>query len=77
MSGFLDDLPIIGENKRKRTVKAPPELSEGVKAVEYIPVRCPYCKSKKTRIYDSHHLPVRYHLCRACKKKFQSVERLI
>lgn len=41
--------------------------------VVYVPLRCPYCRSKKVRCYVSRP-PVRYHICRVCKKKFKSVE---
>jgi len=49
-------------------------IDEEKYGVSFIPVRCPQCGSKDVRCYVSR-LPVRYHVCRGCGKKFKSIER--
>ncbi len=65
-------------NRHKNWLKEDKEIPSPVfddaeQGVEYIPLRCPQCKSKDVRCYVSR-LPVRYHYCRECGKKFKSVE---
>jgi transposase-like protein len=42
--------------------------------VVFIPLRCPKCRSKKVKCYGSH-VPVRYHVCKACGYNFKSIEQ--
>jgi DNA-directed RNA polymerase subunit RPC12/RpoP len=72
--GFLDDYPGI-DNKpkaRPRVVFVPEP--ENV-TVEYVTTKCPFCKSKRVPVYNSEHLPIRYHKCLDCKKNFKSIEK--
>lgn len=72
--GFLDDYPGISKKPttRPRTVFVPEP--EDV-TVEYVRVKCPFCKSVNQRVYDSNHLPIRYHHCLNCDKNFKSIEK--
>lgn len=51
----------------------PPATSEVVNGVVYRPVKCPKCKSKKTRVHTTRP-PIRYHQCNNCGQQFKSVE---
>lgn len=43
--------------------------------VEWDPVRCHYCGSRRKRTYGlSRHKPVRFHRCLACGKRYRSIE---
>ncbi|RKY23750.1 MAG: hypothetical protein DRP62_05275 [Planctomycetota bacterium] len=79
MNGFLDDLPEleIGEPRRKKKkrqktepLRPPPEDI----VVKYIRLKCPRCGSYNVPVYDSNHLPIRYHRCSKCGLTFKSVE---
>ena len=76
MNGFLDDLPDLDiGDKEKKPIPPPPEPANIL--VEYIKVKCPApgCNSKDTKVYDSNHLPIRYHICNKCGFRFKSVEK--
>lgn len=64
----------MGPGRRKRK-KKPAE--PGSAPVIYIKVRCPNpeCKSLKVPVYDSSHLPIRYHKCSDCGLNFKSIEK--
>lgn len=71
--GFLDDLPDLGMGKpRKRRKK---KSVAGRAPIIYMRVRCPRCGSTKVPVYDSSHLPIRYHKCSKCGLNFKSVEK--
>lgn len=38
-------------------------------------LKCPKCRSTKVLVYDSSHLPIRYHKCTKCGLSFKSVEK--
>jgi hypothetical protein len=72
-------------NDRKREPETESEVDQeavdsaavGVKdpyGVDYIPLRCPRCRSKGIKTYASKP-PVRYHKCRNCGWKFKSTEK--
>jgi len=42
--------------------------------VPFVRVRCPAYDSAQCRVYDSNHIPIRYHRCRTCGRMFKSVE---
>lgn len=72
--GFLDDYPGISKKPAavpQRTVPVPEPENVTVK---YVRIKCPFCKSTNQRVYDSKHLPIRYHHCLDCLKNFKSVE---
>lgn len=51
------------------------------KSVEYIPVTCPECGCRNTRIYESFRvneigIKERWHRCRKCECQFASFERV-
>ena len=72
MNGFLDDLPDLG------LPDPPGGQSRGrcdSDSVLWTRVRCPQCGSKDCPVYDSSHIPIRYHKCRACGRNFKSVEK--
>lgn len=75
-NGFLDDLPDLEIRPAKRRKKKPPEEPENV-VVKYLRVKCPKCKSPRCPVYDSSHLPIRYHKCTDCGFTFKSVEDTI
>jgi len=72
-NGFLDDLPDLNLPGRRRK-KKPPEPADQV--VRYIRLRCPNseCRSTNCPVYNSDHLPTRYHKCADCGLNFKSVE---
>ena len=37
-------------------------------------VICPKCNSDKVPVYESSHLPIRYHKCSDCGHTFKSIE---
>jgi len=73
--GFLDNIPDLGLPAKaaapaeKRTVEA----VVGANCVPFLKVRCPKCGSDKCPVYDSAHVPYRYHKCE-CGWNFQSYE---
>ena len=73
--GFLDDIGPMWDDDdrpRKRRVKAPDP--EDV-TVYYVRVRCPKCQGCRVPVYNSNHLPIRYHGCSDCGFRFKSVEK--
>ena len=78
-SGWLGDRRYKARRARRRenaiAPSSPPEEeNEECLAVLYVPVRCPTCKSRKTRCYNSGNAPIRYHICHACQTRFKSIE---
>jgi ribosomal protein S27E len=72
MSGFLDNLPSLspdGEDRPPRQRRPP--YPDGAL---YVRTRCPACNSVRCPVYDSNHIPIRYHRCQGCGKTFKSVE---
>lgn len=71
--GFLNDLPDLNLPARRRKKKTPEPKDE---VVRYIRLRCPNpeCRSTNVPVYDSSHLPIRYHRCAKCGQTFKSVE---
>ena len=69
--GFLNDLPELDLPGRKRKKKShgPDE-----QVVRYIRLRCPKCGSTNVPVYNSNHLPIRYHKCSDCGHTFKSIE---
>lgn len=76
-NGFLKDLPEMWDGRarksRKKKKPAPKVNHEG--PVLYMRVRCPKCRSEKCPVYDSSHLPIRYHKCTDCGYNFKSIEK--
>lgn len=70
-NGFLDDLPDLNLPGRRRE-KKPPEPADQL--VRYVRPRCPKCGSINVPVYNSSHLPIRYHKCSACGHTFKSIE---
>ena len=77
MSNFLENLPDLGmgrsarrKKKRKKTT-----VKREYAAVLYIKPKCPRCKSDKVPVYNTNHLPIRYHKCADCGLLFKSVEK--
>lgn len=68
-NGFLDDLPDLGMPEKRRRKK--PGRQDVVK---YVRIRCPECGSKNCPVYDSSHVPIRYHKCADCGYCFKSIE---
>ena len=75
-NGFLNDLPELELPARRKKKKSPgpgaPDPKDEV--VRYIKPRCPKCNSPNVPVYDSNHLPVRYHKCSDCGHTFKSIE---
>ena len=72
MSKFLDDIPDLGmKHRKKRRLKQPDP--ENV-VVKYTRIRCPKCRSYRVPVYDSAHVPIRYHKCSDCAFRFKSIE---
>jgi len=75
-NGFLDDLPRLAgysSGKKKKNQTPPPEPPEDV-CVKYVKLTCPRCGSIKVPVYNTNHLPIRYHKCSDCGFLFKSVE---
>jgi hypothetical protein len=52
------------------------EEMEETPMVEWDPIRCPDCGSKRKTTYGvSRHKPVRYHRCLSCRRLYRSIER--
>lgn len=78
---------VSGRSRRRRPDEAPPpqKLEDPLAPVEvgdnhaivvaYSPVRCPLCNGRATN-YGKRGSR-RYHQCRECETKFQSVEQLV
>ena len=74
-NGFLDDLPDLGFGPAKRHKKQRQKQPEPENVVvKYLRVKCPKCKSYRVPVYDSNHLPIRYHKCLDCGCLFKSIE---
>jgi len=58
-----------GAQNHKRKYRA-----RSIKVVWYTKIRCPYCGSDDTRVYGTS-IPIRYHKCNACRRKFISKEK--
>ena len=69
--GFLNDLPDLEMPARRRKKKSTDPEDQ---MIRYIRTRCPKCKSDKVPVYDSSHLPIRYHKCSGCGHTFKSIE---
>ncbi len=70
-NGFLDDLPDLnlpGWRKKKKSPEPEDQL------VRYVKPRCPKCESSNVPVYNSDHLPIRYHKCSDCGYTFKSIE---
>lgn len=54
-----------------------PELAvvptEELPSVEWSPIRCPECRSRRKRTYGRREV-VRWHKCLSCKTRFKSIE---
>ena len=74
-NGFLDDMPDLGMGGAGPKRKKKPAAPVGSAPVMYIKVRCPKCRSTKVPVYDSSHLPIRYHKCSECGLNFKSIEQ--
>jgi len=73
MDGYWDNTPELEfPEPRRRKKKRPPADND---VVYYTKVRCPKCGSDKCPVYDSSHLPIRYHKCCSCGFAFKSVEK--
>jgi len=70
-NGFLNDLPELDMPARRRKKKSPESQDQ---VVRYIKPRCPKCGSTNVPVYDSSHLPIRYHKCSDCGHAFKSIE---
>jgi ribosomal protein S27E len=71
MSGFLDDLPDLGFDPERP--QAPPR-KRNKDFVPFVRVRCPSCGSTRCPVYNTNHIPIRYHRCQDCSRTFKSVE---
>lgn len=60
--------------KEEIPVKKIAPVDAGEYSVQYIPLRCPQCKSKDVFCYATRP-PIRYHKCKQCGISFKSVER--
>jgi len=71
---YWDNIPDLDLPGGRRQKKRPPAANEDV--VIYTKVRCPKCGSDKCPVYDSSHLPIRYHKCSDpnCGYTFKSIE---
>ena len=74
-NGFLDNLPDLGLERRAKKKRKVEPLNLENAVVRYVRPRCPRCKSPKVPVYDSNHLPIRYHKCSKCGLRFKSIEQ--
>jgi transposase-like protein len=51
-----------------------PVSDDIISGVVYVPTRCPYCGSKRTKITSTRG-KLRYHRCKNCKGNFKSHEQ--
>lgn len=76
-NGFLDDLPDLeirpAKPRRGKRQEKTPEPDNVI--VKYVRPKCPKCKSLRVPVYDSSHLPIRYHKCKDCGFLFKSIEQ--
>jgi len=70
-NGFLNDLPDLDMPARRKKKKSSEPKDE---VVRYVRPRCPKCNSPNVPVYDSSHLPIRYHKCSDCGHTFKSIE---
>ena len=80
-NGFLDDIPDLNLPGKRRKKKSPGPGAPGPgatrpedKVVRYVRLRCPKCGGLNVPVYDSGHLPIRYHKCTECGHTFKSIE---
>ena len=76
-NGFLNDLPDLDMPGKRRKKKSPGQgapKSED-KVIYYMRLRCPKCGGLNVPVYDSGHLPIRYHKCAECGHTFKSIEK--
>jgi len=85
-NGFLNDLPELDLPARRKKKKSPGPGAPGPGApgpgapksedevVRYVRLQCKKCKGFNVPVYDSGHLPIRYHKCTDCGHTFKSVE---
>ena len=73
-NGFLNGLPELGLNNRRKKKRPSAPLTTAV-VVRYHVMRCPNkkCNSRRLPVYKTE-LPVRYHKCLDCKIRFRSME---
>jgi len=71
MTGFMDDLRELGTPEARSRRPGPRSNPD---FVPFVRMRCPACGSNRCPVYDSNHIPIRYHRCRTCGKTFKSVE---
>jgi len=69
MDDYWDNTPDLGLYGRRKKKRAADDV------VIYTKIRCPKCGSEKCPVYDSSHLPIRYHKCE-CGNTFKSVEKV-
>lgn len=73
MSDFLNNLPDLGlQRNASRRKKKQIDLEDVV--VKYVRIKCPKCGCHKVPVYDTNHLPIRYHKCSKCGLNFKSIE---
>ena len=72
---YLDDLPGVKNCRiQRRSKPVIPTDTDGVPMVPYVRPKCPQCQSTECPVYDSNHLPIRYHKCKDCDFCFKSIE---
>lgn len=71
--GFLDNLPDIEIRGPEKNDRKRPVVTDGV-VIKYVRIKCPRCGSYEVPVYDSSHLPVRYHKCKKCNLNFKTIE---
>jgi len=71
MTGFLDNLPDLGDGRDRRRRPKPKPPPDGVL---WVRVRCPSCDSADCPVYNTNSIPTRYHRCSACGRTFKSIE---
>ena len=64
------------ERQKEQQEKTPPhpQAADESEPVKYIRPKCPACGSTNVPVYNSNHLPIRYHKCGDCGHRFKSVE---
>jgi len=68
---FLNNLPDLDLPARRRKKKSREPKDQ---VVRYIRPWCPKCNSTNVPVYNSNHLPIRYHKCSDCGHTFKSIE---
>lgn len=70
-SDSLDNMPEMNLPGRKKKRRKKSGIA-GI--VRYVKRRCPECGGDRVPVYDSNHLPIRYHKCSDCGHTFKSIE---